>query len=253
MKRDVRMRGGRFLVLAALLGCFGSGCPARPEARQTVELRVPASCVPVVYDEALKPARLSDEQKEEILNDVTPLCPEGQDIWFIRVHDNNREFSGNLEYDVTVYFTPDVTTPRLRKGERVAFWSWWWSEDPAAKGRLLPKLVGTYYQVSPRGEPFGQGLEVPSKTLMPYPLRTELPDEEVIEIVDFVRTSPADDKWGYAFDGSAPILGIEKRDDVIEVTSWDWVGVTVAGAGQIIRLKKTPEGLKVLDIARLVS
>ncbi len=259
-----------FPLVIGLLACLGSGCADVSEVREPVELQAPTASVPVVYDERLRPARLTSQQMDGILSEAVPFCPKGQHVWFIWVHDNF-EFSGELYCNATVYFTPTMVTSRIRKGQSIGFW-----QDVSSFSKRLGRPVKTredlsdYCQVALREKPFGQELDVPAGTLMPFAPPKGFADDEVVEIVDFIRTNPkkteqpevtfvrseGDTYTVYhrpvTFDGSQPILSIERKNGTIEVRAGT-VQRTWAGAGQMLRLIEAPEGFKVLEIFLWVS
>ncbi|KKN73889.1 hypothetical protein LCGC14_0395720, partial [marine sediment metagenome] len=88
--------------------------------------------------------------------------------------------------------------------------------QPAEPVRTQPvrrgPALGDYMQVSMRGRPFGRELDTPTRTLWPFRTPEGFGDEEIIEIVDFARTSPSvahDERTsGMRFDGREPGLQI---------------------------------------------
>lgn len=75
-------------------------------------------------------------------------------------------------------FTPQVSTPRLRKGNLVSVGDWFVWVEELRKGR---RVLGDYYQVSLRDKPFGDELGIPAGTLMPFALPKGFADDEVVE------------------------------------------------------------------------
>jgi hypothetical protein len=214
---------------------------------------------PVVHDQQSRtPEPLTEEEKKEILDQVMPLCGPGECIWFIRFHwSAGAEWfaSGKPQYDLTVYLRPEVSTPRLRKGRRIGLWYELWKPYTKGKEELPERAVGTYYQVSLPDKPFGRSLDVPPATLMPYPLDTKLPDKEVVEIIDFIRTNPKDER-GYAAHGSAAIRGMEKTRESLVPEATIWAGTSSSAANgdwaaDWWYFKKTPKGLKFLGVSHL--
>ncbi len=250
----------------------------------------PKSPVPIVYDDRLGPWPLVQSQVNRILRRGAAVCPEGRDIWFILVRNNYvcPVCHWRLCCYVTIYFTPDVSEPRIRKGRC----TWYSDSDPHPKRSLdwllttldgdqrrdlepllrktseRPKrpavppesirVCGWYRQVSFRNKPFTEQLHAPVKTLWPFWPPIGFTDEEVIEIIDFLRTSPkvahppnvirSPDR----FDGSAPILSIKRAGEGIVVRSGTQQGF-LAGSGEEILLKRKGSSFVVVSIGMWVS
>lgn len=255
------------LVLA---GCDqGTARPASPAQRVSAS-RPAKGDVPVVYDMRLCPKPLTAAQKREFLSEAARLAPPGRDAWFIWVH-ANQEHEGELSYNASVYYAPDVRTARLRKGKLLGVSTaikGAWPAYEALVREEAGKPVGEaefrlsdYWQVSRRGEPFSADLAPPSGALMPFAAPSGVSDQEVVEIVDFARTSPKAPGGGGdsititipgQFDGTLPILAIRKWGDLVEVTSGTVQGL-LAGAGQVLRCMKKGKAFVVLEVGLWVS
>ena len=113
-------------------------------------------------------------------------------------------------------------------------------------------------QVSLEDHPFGEDLDTPSGTLLPFPVPEGFTDDEVIEIVDFIRTNPEIVSGPNTiplvrrFNGSAPIIKIERRDGQIEVTCGVLEG-PLSGSGEVIRCIKEDGSYQVVSLGWWVS
>ena len=239
-----------FPLVIGLLACLGSGCADVSEVREPVELQAPTASVPVVYDERLRPARLTSQQMDGILSEAIPLCPPGQRVWFIWVH-YNKEGDQRPRCNATVYFTPEVRGARIRKGMYVLF-----EQSTSEEGAGLVELteIGeggplfSYYQVSFPDKPFGDDLDVPPEALMPFEPPEGLSDEEAVEVVDFIRSDPeirADTQGD-------PISSIGKEDDSIYVSIGKWQH-PLAASHHVYELKRTPGGFTIVRSFSVLS
>jgi len=126
--------------------------------------------------------------------------------------------------------------------------------------------VYRYWQVSRSDQPFREELTVPDESLLPFAVPEGFTEEEVIEIVDFLRSGPSEEPDGsnasgyprtlgfpQRLDGAQPIHSIERRDGVIEVRT----GVQqdmLAGQGEILRCRKRDDGtFEVLSLGMWIS
>ena len=125
------------------------------------------------------------------------------------------------------------------------------------------KRLRNYYQISQADEPFDKKLEVPNGSMLPFDAPEGFSADEVIDIVDFVRsnptyTPPPSKEHPNSFrlptqcDGSDPILAIRKKDDIIEVRTGTTQG-PLSGLGQFVQLVNEGEDFKVISIGMWVS
>lgn len=275
------------LLIAGLASIAGCRAPASDISPSADEVRPPngppaiepaenidyaelARNVPIVAGGRFAHPAPTQEQLEELLRWVLPRAGKNRDVWFIYARANWKLETGR-ELNATVYFTPKRESARLRKGvsrhvglsiarilELEALIEQLEAQPQPKESPPLPE----YWQISLKGHPFAEMLEVPDGTLLPFPKPEGLSEQEVIEIVDFVRTNPKQPQtdpnrvssaslWG--FDGSRPILSINKSDGVIEVRSGTREGI-LSGSGQIIRLMRTGDDtFDVLAIGQWVS
>lgn len=214
MRIDIMLRlKGRPQVIRALVLVTGLACthllggcsqpPATPETAAGKPGEAHSEPIQVIYDERLSPDRLTPAQLAELVKGAKPATMAGLKIWYIHVHDNSI-IEGKAIWNATVFFKPDSSTGRIRKGKCQR-------DGPGALGS---GCLFDYVQVSLPGEPFGEKLEPPPPRLWPFMRPEGFSDEEIIEIVDFARTSPGD------FNGKEPIHFINRqKDGVIEAES----------------------------------
>lgn len=265
----IRTLSAAGLIVAALLqvGCGGPPRFSPGEYVPPTSAAPALHAVPVVYDPRLTPQPLTMAQMQEILADAQPACPPGQQIWFILVR-HNVELPGPKDnpqdkrwhYAAIVYYTPQTQTARLRKGLCLYLAS----ADPELASVMQalgahPEGLLPWWQVSAETDPFTQQLDVPTWPLMPFAAPRDLSDEEVVRIVDFVRTgprAPAPANGGLLvvdrFDATEPILSITNQDGLIRVQSGS-IQAPLAGQGQILILKKADTGYQVVELLEWVS
>ena len=88
------------------------------------------------------------------------------------------------------------------------------AKERGVAGTPAARSLGEYVQVSLKERPFGGDLGTPKGTLLPLRAPQGFTDEEIIEIVDFIRTNPEGVKRPNSvlhperFNGSAPIIEI---------------------------------------------
>lgn len=235
--------------------------------------------VPVVVHSRFDPAPLTDEQTDDILERAGNVAPTGIGVWFILLR-NNRERNGVLRYAVTVFFEPDSTTARLRKGKYVRvdglgdalrdclcralaaegspdgpMPSRQWCESwPPRASPLFD-----YCQVSRQETPFTDDRAVPDGSLLPFPAPDGFTDEETVDVVDFIRTDPklpdpAPPVFSPSgrFDGRSPIIAIERQGSTIEVRCGVCEGL-LSCRGTVLYLVRESDTLRIVTTGRWVS
>ncbi len=221
--------------------------------------------IPVVIIGRFVDQPLSDQQIRDILDIARPLTPEGSRVWFIGAKVNQPRDDGPSAV-VSVYFTPDRQTGRIRHGD-------YFTIDPAweqfraqqfeviSGGRRrspVRRKLHAYCQVSRTSAPFNDALEIPSGALLPFPAPEDITDAELIDVIDVAFASPApqkavDDVWiEDPIDVDAPIAFLRKTDNGYEVRTGTLEG-PLSGAGRLIVIEKTNEGLKLKSNGRWVS
>lgn len=134
---------------------------------------------PVVYLSHSEPLSVSEKVPGRIAEMASSSAVLDKRIWFMAVVANGPEGS-----KVEVFYAPDQTTARLRKGRFVC----------------IPGLaVGEYAQVSSLDKPFTKELDVPNRADLPFPWpyvlnkyeaeghRLALKDEDLVRLVDAAR------------------------------------------------------------------
>jgi hypothetical protein len=216
-----------------------------------------SSEIPLDYLPRLRPMMLSPDQVDEIVGHAREREPDSQ-IWFIQIGRNYRDETRS-DYDVNVYFAPEETSPRIHTGRYM-----WLSSfikqieldlnyvleqaadsdtsdaDPPPRDK---GLLRTYVHVSETGRTFTNTLDVPSLPILPFEKPSGFTDEEVVEIVDFVRSGSRivhelnDTPILFAVDTTFPVHAIKRDGDVVEVTTGIQEGL-LAGRGEGFQCKK---------------
>lgn len=273
----------RSLVVLLLGAACLAGGPLRQDVTSDSESqrRPSKDSVPIVYQsERFTPIPLTAQQIDEFLSTASKAMPKGPSVWFILVR-KNREHDGDLDYSVTAYFAPDEQAARLRKGRYLHFSSFPKlvaaainkafadqpkdASAPAIKKQETDwtKRLRNYYQVSSSNQPFDKKLEVPNGPMLPFDAPEGFSADEIIDIVDFVRsnptyTRPPSKEHPNSFtvptrlDGSDPILGMKKKDDIIEVRTGTTQG-PLSALGQFVRFVREGEDFKIISIGMWVS
>jgi len=245
-------------------------------------MRQPKSPVPIIYDDRLSPWPLTQAQANRVMRRAAEVCPKGHEAWFVRVR-NNYVYDWEMHAAAIIYFAPYETTPRIRKGWRAGYSDLFRQfrrplgkrgQDAKRKGRRSRRpprweypSVSEYWQVSLPDKPFGEHLEVPTKTLWPFEPPRGFTEQEVIAIVDFIRTSPKQEVRGDAegdrtgsitipilrqVDGQLPILSIERSPAGIVVETGTVQGM-LAGSGESVLLRRKGGSFVVVSITMWVS
>ena len=214
------------ILLAALL--------ATPGPSSAVDKTTPRRALPILCARAL-----TDGEAADIRNKALALQPRDAEVWFVAV-----VYVDRLCFHARVYFRPDESSPRLRKGRYARLQDW---QDE--RGRPTRDVeIRTYAQVSPPDEPFGEALDVPQMPHIPFHWpslaqwelekrsrregeeRTPMSADEVVRLIDAARGARPPD---------APVCTIqyEAEEDAIAVAR----GVSGHG-GKTVFLRKQPAG-----------
>ncbi len=241
------------LFCGACLACGPRGQDGTSDSE--TQRRPSKNSVPIVYQtKRFTPIPLTPQQIDEFLSTASKAMPKGPSVWFILVRGNSKH-DGELPYNVIVYFRPDETTARFRKGRYLHLDNWWNSLGIKTAPIDWTNRLKSYFQVSQADRPFGKKLEIPHGSMLPFDSPEGLDDEEVIGIVDFVRsnpthTPPQSKDYPDSFrspvqvDGSAPIVVIEKKAETIEVRTGTVEGM-FSGMGQLIRIVRDGEDYRI--------
>jgi hypothetical protein len=187
------------------------------------------------------PEPLSAERKRKILEFAMEGAPADRAVWFMLVLSNHE-----TGYAAIVYFVPDSTTPRLRRG-RCAYvtehreWLKKLPEELKAKLRVPRRELPSYVQVSPAEAPFDDRVTIPNANLMPFDPSgwtegqvARLDDGELVELVDLARAA-----FGASKDD--PIHAIQMDEGIIRVESGWQVG-PLEGAGKFVEFRRKAGG-----------
>jgi len=118
------------------------------------------------------------------------------------------------------------------------------------------KRLRNFYQVSKVDQAFGKKLEVANGSLLPFDSPEGFADEEIIDIVDFVRSTPTYTRppskerpnsfsFPIQLNCSAPIVVIEKDDEAIRVRTGIVEG-PLSGMGQAVRIVRDGEDFRII-------
>lgn len=246
----LRLRATPLLVLFLLTS---AGATAVTELAQSPETatHAPTATRPGVEGEVrwvsdlVAPTVVEAGWKRVILRNALESKPEGRDLWFIAILSTDRS-----ECWARAYYTPETSTPRLRKGQ--------YADLVARNSEPTAVNMHRYVQLSPADEPFG-GLDGELKAPAPghFPFlepryrrslwekgedrKDERPvvmsDDDVIRLVDFYRTVVGPNG------GGTPISAIRVvgKDQVC-------IDAGISGfGGLILHLRRKGQTFEVLD------
>jgi len=190
--------------------------------------------IEVRYDPALSPKALTERENAELKQLAAESAKGNRRAWFVRVRYNDK---GSFAADL--YFTPDTTEPRIRKGTcaHVEGWGDLLSVVKDGPAEEMPR----YVQISLPNEPFDDRLAMPDREMMPFQpdhrffgMAVKLSDEELISLVDLVRPV-------FAKNAGGPIYRIEMKGELIRVFSGEQQG-PLAGGGRFVDVKRKAGG-----------
>lgn len=213
---------------------------------------------PVIYDTRLQSVPLSDAQINWITEEARRVAPKNNGIWFALVHHSYVSDKNESSWNATVFYRPTTTTARIRKGQCLYLRSEFKRLNEAIAAIATqpqaqePSPLADYVQVSLRDAPFGRTFEPPPYQLWPFPLPEGFSDDELVDLVDFARTSPrvpeqrkempnggfSINLGGIPFDGAEPIYSICLLEGgIVEVRSGAAQDM-LAGAGRSMKCVK---------------
>jgi len=145
---------------------------------------------PIRYHDTILAKPLSPELRARVLEVAKANQPKDTGVWFIHVRCNYYPLLTPTEhvFKVSIYYTPSVTTPRLRRGQRVII------NDFAPKGTTVE-----YVDVSPPDAPFDKAApaEPPAVVFTPFAIHDNrdakakaaapFSDQDTIHLADFAR------------------------------------------------------------------
>ena len=213
----------------------------------------------VIYHTRLNREPLTRSQLQMLIAGIDQEPFIGKDVWFVRVIANHR-----AQLKAIIYFIPDIVSERIRKGDYA-----YYEFDPELTtiARQMGREVnlkakrGKYCQVSPKTQPFTTQTSIPSQdSMLPFPAPHGFLEHEIAEIVDFLRSAPKErtkTEFGVFYvesgiDLSLPITRIAEEGEIIKVRTGTQEG-PLAGMGQYLEIKKTPEGYELIRVGEWVS
>ena len=158
--------------------------PTTKPAATAAEIPATRPVVPFVYshwfDEVLPPIPAAEEAR--VLAEAEKVKPRGVSIWFVLVREDTSGRGRQWTTAAEVYYTPDLRTPSFRAGR----WARIYETDSFASGE--PE-INRYVQVSPPDRPFGTQLEVPEAKWLPVGDIEDVPNEDIVALVDAARAA----------------------------------------------------------------
>lgn len=171
-----------------------------------------APAIPILIVMSLGVAHAQDVRSQPILagevtlttrdvREITALAGSKRSMWMIH---SGRACLPAMCIMATIYLRPELETPVLRRGYAMQLvrglgkdvaWHAWDRE-------------WAWAQVASPGEPFGKELEKPSVDTFPFRVLGEIPDQQLVAMVQFVRHPPFYERLFHRLD-RIPIKGIE--------------------------------------------
>ena len=181
------------VALLPIGACKRTDTEETPEAEKVVEVKGVIDESRVVYHTRFAPNELGGEELAELGDFVERMDLTAEDVWFVRVLWNGKDI-----LTVDIYFWPESASGRIRRGKWVRYNSSSWLSRKEFKGirgmpefELPPVDLDEYVQVSLKDAPFGDEIEIPWEAKMvPFRAPEGFSEEEIVEIVDFVRSGP---------------------------------------------------------------
>lgn len=210
----------------------------------------------IIYYDLLPVEVVDQEQLQLLSNYVCESKP--NDVWFIRVLHNKEG-----DCWTHIYFLPDESTERIRKGKMTfynsspLFSSIVVPKEDAASYRfeeLKQKLRPEYHDYIQVLPPYANASCPPGisrrDSLLPFPKPEGFSDQEVIEILDFLRSEMEKEKLAYGMPlelllVEEPIMSIHRENDIIVIrtgTQSDFL----AGTGRTFHLRKTEDDYEIV-------
>ncbi|MHC4881409.1 MAG: hypothetical protein ACYTFX_02240 [Planctomycetota bacterium] len=256
----------RLFVIAACVMVFFTSCTNKEYQEQemvntlTLHPTPQETCIQnkqIIYHRTLNPEPLNQEQLKILSAFVCDTKPNY--VWFVRVLYNRQNM---LRADI--YFLPDYSLGRLRKG-KVAYYDSFFGltlpkrllEEQGFDPNEVPKPeYHEYVDVLPEYYSPSLGQIPYTDYLMPFSVSDDFTDQEIIEIVDFIRSYSAENLNPYEeslhIDTDLPIMSITKKGENIKVGTGTREGPE-AGMGQEIHLQKTDDGYEIKNVILWVS
>jgi len=246
-------------LMGVMVGCSAARSPVVEDAAPTkLPATVPVGPLEVRYGTHLNPAKLSPQQLAEITEIAEAHRPAGREIWYVRVATNDK-YKGEWHYSAAVYYTPDVTTGRIRKGKMTGASSMFGgvAEHKKLRERLRESAkrhpeelsdtdLGEWVQIAPADRPFGTELKVLFGAVAPFAPVKGISDDDLVAIVDDARRAH---DVGRLAEVDEPICMIEIDGEEKDkfVVFFGWLDAPLAGGGSVVTVRKTPKGYKAPD------
>lgn len=256
------------LIVPLLLPTYGIGSPTTAGASATTPATSPGTSVAaisIIYADTSQPDPLSESDMREILAYTYVANHAKQPVWYIHVHSSRTASGERAPRRVTVFLTPEQTTPRLQRGYMLEA-NLQSLREPRqnAKGR---DDLHEYVRVSPPSQALGSKLDLPTLPTWPFDRPKGFSDQEIIEIVDLVRTTAAELSAKTASARSQigpglPIISIDPSHQILSMErSPEGEAIVMAGSfelywdirGETIRCRKQNGKWVILAIGMWVS
>lgn len=215
----------------------------------------------IIYHNTLDPAPLTKNQLDELSKFVCDTKP--NNVWFVRVLYNRQKI-----LRAEIFFLPDTSSSRIMKGKS-AYYDSQFLLFPKAH---LDEQKANYYLKSLRPEYYEYVQVLPefyspvpgdipfNDYLLPFSVSGDFSDQEIIEIVDFMRSIPTlkrDSKEGRLvypekINSQLPIRFIERKNGQIEVMTGTLEGPE-SGSGECLMIKKSDGGYELISIGMWMS
>ncbi|MEN6306720.1 MAG: hypothetical protein ABFD91_03110 [Anaerohalosphaeraceae bacterium] len=141
----------------------------------------------IVYNTQFEYGPITEEELNDLRNYINENTSPSQEVWFVSVY---AKFQDYLRAEI--YLKPEQTNGRIRKGYYLSYNSFskklrntkWLSQDAVQQ-----KFA--YVQVASQDSSFDEQLGKPTQdSMFPFIVHDGFSDQEIIEIVDFVRSGP---------------------------------------------------------------
>jgi len=207
----------------------------------------------IIYHTRLKPDPLTKRQIGMLSKSIKNVRLDKKDVWFVRVLYNR-----NRHLKAKIYFMPETTSKRTRKGKYIYCRLVDLALLDLKINDLKPPEYMEYIQVSLKDKPFTAQVEIPPQnSMLPFSVSESFTDQEVVEIVDFIRSGPKilstkPNVMYFPVERDTPIMTIIKEGEVIKVrTGTKEHGI--AGMGQVLEIRKTEQGYELTDVIEWLS
>ncbi|MCX6898353.1 MAG: hypothetical protein NT105_06595 [Verrucomicrobia bacterium] len=200
----------------------------------------------------------ADLQTKDVVEIMKLTTTKDSSPWLLEV--GKMKWVRSLPLRVSVYLKPFVSTPRLRRGQVVLCFD---EKRPGQEARSwsLGEKKQHYAQVSPKDKPFASEFTLPGAADRPFWVTGRIRDEDLVDLVDFIRTSPREPVKTVNTQRTAegyretkrltePVCGIYRILSVKEagLGSFEIFTERREGAGQSIRVKLQDGGWKLLGV-----